>query len=97
MRDNDGASAAKISSFDEYAKHGNIKICIDGDDAASTLEPQLLKSNGLEKLNTMLNKTYVTDDEILTHMTANKTDSALSLFEHADDLVIPDYIQNAIS
>tara|TARA_R110000772_G_scaffold31555_3_gene77794 strand:+ start:4976 stop:6574 length:1599 start_codon:yes stop_codon:yes gene_type:complete len=96
VRDNDGASAAKIALFDDYAGHDNIKICIDTDDAARTLEPQLLKFNGLDKLNTMLGKTCATDDEILTHMTANKTDSALSLFEHADDIVVPDYIQNAI-
>lgn len=96
IRDNDGASAAKIALFDEYVGHDNITVCIDGDDAAWTLEPQVLKFNGREKLNEMLNKTYATDDELLTYMTGNKTDTALVLFEHGDELTIPDYIQNAI-
>ncbi len=97
IRDNDGAFADKIAIFDDYAGNENIQICIDGDDAAPTLEPQLIKSNGLAKLNKMLGKEFKTDDELLIHMTANKTETALTLFEHTDELVIPDYIQNAVN
>lgn len=97
IRDNDGAAAAKTALFDGYVGNENIKICIDGDDNAQTLEPQILKFNGLGKLNAMLGKAYTTNDEILSYMTGNKTEIALALFEHPDDLVIPDYIQHAIS
>ncbi len=97
IRDNDGAAAAKTALFDNYVGIGNIKICIDGDDDAKTLEPQIIKVNGLAKLNVMLGKAYANEDDLLTHMTGNKTEAALALFEHPDDLVIPDYIQNAIN
>lgn len=96
VRDNDGASADKLSLFSDYADKDNITICIDDDDSAQTLEPQLLKFNGLGKLNGMLGKAFSTEEELLVHMTANKTEVALALFEHSDELIIPDYIQNAI-
>ena len=61
------------------------------------MEPQLLKVNGLEKLNKMLSTTFATDEELLGYMKDNKTDCALKLFDHADELTIPDYIQNAVA
>lgn len=97
IRDNDGASPAKIALFDDYDVHHNVTICIDGDDDARTLEPQVMKFNGREKLNVMLGKIFATNEELLTYLTGNKTDFALKLFEHEDELAIPDYIQNAIS
>ena len=97
IRDNDGDSAAKIALFDDYKDLDNILVSIDDDNAASTLEPQILKANGLQKLNVMLGKDYATDADMNQFMTANKTEYALMLFEHADELIIPDYIQNAIA
>lgn len=47
-------------------------------------------------MNTMLKKTFGTDEELLVYCTANKTDTALSLYEHHGALKIPDYIKNAI-
>jgi predicted ATP-dependent endonuclease of OLD family len=97
IRDNDSESAAKIALFDEYAGKENIQICIDTDDATPTLEPQLIKANGLAKLNLMLGKVFENVGDLLVHMTANKTDTALTLFEHTDELNIPEYIQNAVT
>ncbi len=96
IRDNDGDSEGKIALFDAYAGADNIQICIDGDNNYPTLEPQLLKFNGREKLNNMLGTHFETDDDLLIYMRDNKTDCALSLFDHPDDLTIPNYIQNAV-
>ncbi len=96
VRDNDGVPKAKTALFDSYRDGENIQICIDEDENAKTLEPQLIKVNGLEKLNAMLGKSFKTTEELDKFMTDNKTDSALSLYEHPDDLIIPTYIQNAI-
>lgn len=54
---------------------------------SSYISVTIIKANGLEKLNVMLGKAYVNDDDLLTYMTGNKTEAALALFEHPDDLV----------
>ncbi len=96
VRDNDGDVVAKTTLFDAYTGNENIHIYIDDDNDARTLEPQIVKANGFTKLNTMLGTEFESDEAVTEHMTGNKTNCALKLFEHADDLVIPDYIQNAI-
>jgi len=95
-RDNDGDPAGKKALFQSYQGVPNIHIHIDDDSAARTLEPQLLKANGRDKLNEMLGTKHATDADLNDHMTANKTECALALFEHADQLQIPKYIQDAI-
>lgn len=97
VRDNDGDAAGKVNLFSDYTSKSTITICIDGDDTARTLEPQLVKANGLEKLNIMLDKEFSSESDLIEYMTANKTDVALTLFEHEDALKIPEYIQNAIA
>jgi len=47
-------------------------------------------------MNTMLKTKFATADDLLAYCTANKTDTALALYEHSDALKIPDYIKNAI-
>lgn len=96
VRDNDGDAAGKEALYGDYTGAPKISVSIDADNNARTLEPQLVKVNGLAKLNAMLVQTFATDQELIDHMIANKTDTALALFEHADALVIPGYIQNAI-
>lgn len=96
VRDNDGDAAGKTALFEDYVGNDNIVVCIDGDNDARTLEPQLIKANGLQKLNTMLGEEFPDAGALEEHMTANKTDVALKLFEHADPLEIPEYIQHAI-
>jgi putative ATP-dependent endonuclease of OLD family len=96
VRDNDGDAEGKIALFDAYKNAPGIQICIDKDNDCYTLEPQLVKANGVEKLNSMLDIKFKTADELIAHMIANKTDCALMLFEHGDDLAIPEYIGNAV-
>jgi len=96
VRDNDGDAAGKQELFREYDGEKNISIHIDTDDNARTLEPQLIKSNGLEPLNAILKIQAKKEDELLEHMSKNKTDVALKLFEYEGNLEIPKYIQDAI-
>lgn len=96
VRDNDGDAAGKIALFEAYKEVPSINISIDTDDAARTLEPQLIKANGLEDLNGFLGKDFKTEEELLAHMTANKTDTALKIFESENELVVPEYIADAV-
>ena len=96
VRDNDGDPNGKRALFVDYEADNTIHIHIDDDAEARTLEPQLVKANGLEKLNQMLGTTFATNAELSDHMEGNKTDCALTLFGHADELVIPEYISGAI-
>lgn len=96
VRDNDGNSAKKIALFGNYEGCDNITVCIDTDDTCKTLEPQLIKSNGLLKLNSILGTEFNSTEKLDAYMTANKTECAHKLHEHTKGLVIPDYIQKAI-
>jgi putative ATP-dependent endonuclease of the OLD family len=97
VRDNDGDAVAKKALFADYEGEAGIKICIDGNDFLRSLEPQLLAVNGREKLNRMLRTACDTDDDLLSYMTSNKADCALTLFESAENLTIPGYIQDAVA
>ncbi|MEM8572611.1 MAG: AAA family ATPase [Pseudomonadota bacterium] len=96
VRDNDGDPDGKKALFVDYEADETIHIHIDGDANARTLEPQLIKANGLQKLNQMLGTDFTNKAEMSDHMQANKTDTALTLFESSDALTIPGYISDAI-
>ena len=99
VTDNDGNVDLLKKKYEDYldGKVENTKICYDDDDKYPTLEPQLLKANSLEALNMVLGKTFKSDDALLTYMRNNKTDSALKVFNSAEDLNFPEYINNAIA
>ena len=96
VRDNDGKPDEKKALFKNYEAEKHIRIHIDGDAAAHTLEPQLIKANGLAKLNKMLGKDCKSEAELSEFMQANKTDCALVLYEQKDEVIIPEYIRDAI-
>ncbi len=96
VRDNDGDPHGKRRAFDEYRTDDNIKVFIDDDANAKTLEPQLINSNGLKRLNKMLEKNFDTEIELEKYMSRNKTDCALKLFTYDGELLIPEYICAAI-
>ena len=83
--------------FDETMDSGDLKI---GKYKTAfnynTLEPKLLKLNGLKKLNEILGKSYKTDDELHKYMKNNKTECALKMFSTDEDFAIPDYILKAV-
>ena len=107
MTDNDGNVDAINSKYADYlganAKE-NIKICFDAVVSTggvvgfnyNTLEPSLLRVNGLGVLNHILGKNYNTNDELLKFMKANKTDCALKIFQTDQEITFPQYILDAI-
>ena len=97
VTDNDGNVDALKRKYADYLGKPGISIHFDEDIAARTLEPQLLKANGRAKINTILGKTYMTDDDLLKFMAANKTEVALAFFETKEDWVAPPYIEAAIA
>ncbi|WP_394314783.1 ATP-dependent nuclease [Labrys neptuniae] len=96
LRDNDGDASGKKALFADYTSSPNIHIHIDDDNVARTLEPQLIKANGLAKMNAMLGTAFATEPELLAHCTAHKTECALALYEHPTTIGIPGYVQDAI-
>ena len=63
----------------------------------NTLEPKILKVNGRDKVNTVLGTTFSKDDDLHKHMKANKTESALKIFETTEEVMFPQYIMDAIA
>ncbi|MCD8179648.1 MAG: hypothetical protein LUE98_20505, partial [Tannerellaceae bacterium] len=63
----------------------------------NTLEPKLLKSNSIEKFNTVFGTTHTTEEEMHKFMKTNKTKCALKIFETEEDIAFPQYILDSIS
>lgn len=109
ITDNDGDTAAVAKKYVEYRDETLIRICFDPvvDTGTlitkgkgfnyNTLEPKILKANNLEILNSVLGTSAQTEDEIRIHMAANKTESALSIFNSKTGIAYPDYIKRAIA
>jgi predicted ATP-dependent endonuclease of OLD family len=96
VTDNDGKQATKTASYADYSMEDNITVCIGKGDVFPTLEPQLLKANGLEKLNLVLGTSCADKASLLDYMKSHKTDVALKIFDSTQPFVIPDYIKDAI-
>jgi len=83
--------------FDETIDSGDLEI---GKDKTAfnynTLEPKILKLNGLKKLNTILGTSYTTEDELHKYMRNNKTECALKIFNTDEDFNFPSYILKGI-
>lgn len=109
MTDSDGNPAALKKKYTDYANKDHIRICYDEvvDDGDllvgkkafnyNTLEPKILKSNGLKKMNDLLGKNFKTEDEMHVHMHANKTEVALAIFNSKTDIDYPNFVKDAIS
>lgn len=74
---------------------GTLKIGESGYNY-NTLEPKLLKVNGMEKLNRILGTDYMEEDDLRKYMKHNKTECGLKIFESSEDIEIPEYILEAI-
>ncbi|MED1746655.1 ATP-dependent nuclease [Brevibacillus borstelensis] len=111
VTDNDGDLEAINKKYDNYLDKNAksyIQICFDstvdkGDLKLSngpfnynTLEPKLLKANGLKKLNKIFGTKYTSVDEMHKFMKTNKTECALKIFETKESITFPDYILEAI-
>ena len=111
VTDNDSDVDAVKKKYHKYlGENGkkNIKICFDTkvreaengdlppDLNYNTLEPNLLRKNGREKLNKVFGKSCDTDETLLKFMKANKTDCALKIFNTERTIKFPRYILKAI-
>jgi len=110
VTDNDGNPEGLKNKYADYLG-GNtkthIKICFDPKDEVgpqiggkpfnyNTLEPSLLRANGLEVMNRILG-TNLAEPELQVHMRANKTDCALKVFKTQEAVQFPGYLIEAIS
>lgn len=83
--------------FDETEDTGDLKIGKNKKPFNyNTLEPKILKSNDLEKINKILETTYENEDELHKYMKSNKTDCALKIFDTTEEISFPQYILDAI-
>ncbi len=97
VTDNDGNYTENVvNRYVDYANEDCISIHSDQDNAYPTLEPQLVKWNGLEKINKVLGTTYTSENDLLDFMQRNKTECALRVFETSEPIVFPKYIEDAI-
>ena len=97
ITDNDGDLEAVRRKYDGYLDKERIKIRYDDDVAAKTLEPQLLKFNDRLTINTIIEKNFQTDAELLAYMEANKTETALRFLQTNTTWNAPAYIEAAIA
>lgn len=110
VTDNDGKPEALLRKYAKYLGEGatpRVRICFDqrvdtGPELDgrpynyNTLEPKLLRRNGLAAMNAILGTSFGTDEELLLHMSANKTECALAVLETSHPIVFPDYILDAV-
>jgi hypothetical protein len=98
VADNDGDVAALKTKYADYLTGSKINVRYDVDEGYKTLEPQMLKANGLDVLNRVLGTKYKDTDALIKYMTtpANKTDVALKLFDTDEKIAFPGYINAAV-
>ena len=110
VTDNDGDIEAIERKYDNYLgdkAKPNIRICFDPyvDDCddiegeksnCNTLEPKLVKINGLEKMNEVLETEYVNLPDLHKYMRSNKTECALRIFNYSEEFTFPQYILDSI-
>ncbi|SDR20299.1 AAA family ATPase [Pseudovibrio sp. Tun.PSC04-5.I4] len=107
VTDSDGKIEALEKKYADYLgdkKKDCINICYDdeleiGPDNEfnyNTLEPKLLKKNGLVLFNKIFGTKHAADDEMFKYMHRNKTVCSLKLFETKENLKFPEYIMQAV-
>ena len=102
VTDNDGDYASKITEkYSDYIHFDTIEIFADDRSELRTLEPQLVDANkdNLKLLCEILEIDEVdfnTSELISAYMIANKTESALKIFNSVKSIKYPEYINEVI-
>jgi putative ATP-dependent endonuclease of the OLD family len=97
VTDNDGKPMDHHHErFAEYLKHDFITLHVGADPTFRTLEPQIVAANDLATLNSVLGKEYGSKEEVVQAMTAEKTESALTIFESKTAITMPAYIKDVV-
>ncbi|MPT47972.1 MAG: DUF2813 domain-containing protein [Sphingobium sp.] len=96
VTDNDGSVDALKKKYADYLQAQGVSIQYDDDEKANTLEPQLMKKNGLKIINDVLEKAFETEEDAIDFMIKNKADTGLRFFETPIAWDAPDYIARAV-
>ncbi|MFR0589628.1 ATP-dependent nuclease [Bifidobacterium apri] len=111
LTDNDGDTAALDKKYDDFSSvdhvHlGYVREEFEPDDPTgvdpdkklnwNTLEAEMLRKNGLERLENILGRKGDCKASLLKYMEGNKTDTALVLFDAGENVGIPEYISEGI-
>ncbi|MCE2972944.1 MAG: AAA family ATPase [Sediminibacterium sp.] len=96
VTDNDADVAALERKYADYLNSDIVKIQYDEDEKAHTLEPQLMKKNGLATINAILSKAFADEASAIEHMIKHKAETALKFFETNVAWSPPDYIARAV-
>lgn len=96
VTDNDGDVAALMKKYADYLNSDLVSILYDDDESATTLEPQLLKKNGLAVVNAVLGMSFSDERSAIAYMKSHKSDTALRFFETEVEWSPPGYIARAI-
>ncbi|WP_439541835.1 ATP-dependent nuclease [Hyphomicrobium sp.] len=96
VTDNDADVAALEKKYADYLKSEIVSIQYDKDEAARTLEPQLMKKNGLTTISAVLGKDFADEASAIEHMVNHKAETALRFFDTKVEWSPPDYIARAI-
>ena len=97
VTDNDGDPEKVRAKYAKHADRKNIKVCYSNDAGLRTLEPHLVAANELRTINAILGTECADDATLIAHMEGNKAETALKLFESQADIVVPEYILDAVS
>lgn len=112
VRDSDGKADEIKADYSQFLDSGsdNIKLCMDDEEDSgdlikkngtpfnyNTLEPKIVKENGLETINKVLETKFDNVDALLQFMSKNKTECALRIFESPFEITFPKYILDSFS
>jgi energy-coupling factor transporter ATP-binding protein EcfA2 len=98
VTDNDGKTEEEVTS--RFAKHLDndiVSLHTASDPILNTLEPNIVAVNDLPALNSALGTKHTSKEDILSSMLADKTSSALAIFESNTKLNMPKYIQDVVT
>ena len=98
VTDNDGKTIEEVKQrFSKYLGYDNVSLHTAADPQLNTLEPNLVAANDLSTLNSALGTEHTTKEDVLKAMLADKTASALAIFESDSRLNMPKYIQDVVA
>lgn len=96
VTDNDGDLARVKAKYAGYDTSEFVKLQYDANEAYPTLEPQLLRKNGLAKISEILAQNFTDDVSAIAYMIDRKAETALRFFETDVQWLPPDSITRAI-
>lgn len=109
VTDNDGDFEKVEKKYSVYKGNDYFKLCCDTDvDVGgleikgkafnyNTLEPKILKENGIYLLNNVFETKHKNEDDLLKYMQREKTRCALAIFSTEQKLSFPKYLMEAIA